>query len=362
MNEKAAKGVAFFLFLMALFTFVSWKLDVLRTPQVLCMEAGPGVIDGEIYDSVLPSEAVYSGETPYVYVVEESKSYFHPVVARRATVLVLASGGGRTAVQNLPWRAQVVRFTDRALSGGTVPVRLGEGQALAGRVEVVPAQDLDSAEALVRQAAVWEEQPWEISREGDRLVLENVDQFTAQMVRAALAAGGVEGQVLDYAWGPDVLEQSGRLWKFWAAAMVVWLAWSLLRTVGCREWDRAQEALEEQYLGAYLADAGVRLMVEALALAAGVVLAAAAAQWLWRTELVLPRNLLPEGSVFDVDYYRMWMRSTFPGGGCSGYGADLAAGLRQGHLLAAAECAGLTVCAAALRGAMKRDTSPIVKS
>ena len=73
----------------------------------------------------------------------------------------------------------------------------------------------------------------------------------------------------------------------------------------------------------------------------------------------LPRNFLPGGgSVFDMDYYRMWVRSAFPDGDCSGYGADLAAGLRRGHLLAAAECAGLTVCAAVLRGAMKKAKVP----
>ena len=40
MSEKAAKGLFFFLLTMVVFTFFSWKLDILRTPQVLCVQPG----------------------------------------------------------------------------------------------------------------------------------------------------------------------------------------------------------------------------------------------------------------------------------------------------------------------------------
>ena len=38
MSEKAAKGLFFFLLTMVVFTFFSWKLDILRTPQALCVQ------------------------------------------------------------------------------------------------------------------------------------------------------------------------------------------------------------------------------------------------------------------------------------------------------------------------------------
>lgn len=126
MNRKAAKGIGVFLFLMLFFTFVSYKLDRLRTPQVLCVTPGPGVVDGTAYSLVLPSEAVIPDAEPYVYVVEDTLSWFYPVAARKSYVRVLASGGGVTAVDGLYGQARVVRFSDRALGGGTTPVRVCE--------------------------------------------------------------------------------------------------------------------------------------------------------------------------------------------------------------------------------------------
>lgn len=72
-------------------------------------------------------------------------------------------------------------------------------------------------------------------------------------------------------------------------------------------------------------------------------------QWLWRAEIALPPGLLPEGSVFDFGHYRQWAQNAFPDGLCSDCGAGLAARLKMGHALAAAECALLTICAASLR-------------
>lgn len=128
MNQKAAKGIAVFLLLMLVFTFASYKLDALRTPQVLCVTPGPGAVDGAAYSQVIPSEAVVPGAEPYVYVMEDTLSWFYPVAARKSYVRILASGGGMTAVDGLYGQAQVVRFSDRVLTGDTMPVRVyGEG-------------------------------------------------------------------------------------------------------------------------------------------------------------------------------------------------------------------------------------------
>jgi len=124
MNRKAAEGIFAFLLVMLFFTFVSHKLDGLRTPQVLCVSPGPGMVNGTSYGMVLPSEAVFSDGDAYVYMVEDTLSYFYPVAARRAHVTVLDSGDGLTAVDGLYAQARVVRFADRALTGGTVPVRV----------------------------------------------------------------------------------------------------------------------------------------------------------------------------------------------------------------------------------------------
>lgn len=349
MNKKAVKALLFFLLLMLFFTFVSWKLDAIRMPQVLCVEPTPEMVGGKAYNMVVPSESIHSGEEPYVYLVEDSTSYFYPVVARQITVTVLASENGRSAIEGIRAHPRVVRFADRPLGGGAVPVSVWEGAPGEGRVEVIGAPD--GAADVLQQAAEREERPWQISWEEDRLVLENADQFTAQMVRAVLAAGGMEAAVLDYTWGPALLAQTEYLWLVWAAAMGLWLLWSVLQLLGRREWDRAQEALEEQYLSTYLADAGVRLLAEGIVLAVSAILTVAALQWLWQVEIALPRDFLPQGSILAVEPYRMWVDSTFPAGWCSAYGADLAAELRRRGLATGAVCGVLTVCAIVLRKA-----------
>ena len=126
MDRKAAKGIVIFLLLMLFFTFASHHLDALRTPQVLCVTPGQGVVNGKTYSQVVPSEAILFDPSPYVYVVEDTLSYFYPVAARQAHVTILDSGDGLTAVDGLYREAQVVRFADRALIGGTVPVSVYE--------------------------------------------------------------------------------------------------------------------------------------------------------------------------------------------------------------------------------------------
>lgn len=129
MNRTAAKAIAVFLLLMLFFTFASHHLDALRTPQVLCVTPRSGVIAGERYSAVVPSEAVHFDRDPYVYVVEDTLSYFYPVAARQALVRVIASGDGLCAVDGLYREARVVRCADRALLGGTIPVRAWEEEA-----------------------------------------------------------------------------------------------------------------------------------------------------------------------------------------------------------------------------------------
>ena len=129
MNRTAAKAIAVFLLLMLFFTFASHHLDALRTPQVLCVTPKSDVVAGERYSAVVPSEAVHFDREPYVYVAEDTRSYFYPVAARRAPVRILASGDGLCAVDGLYREALVVRFADRALAGNTLPVRVWEEDA-----------------------------------------------------------------------------------------------------------------------------------------------------------------------------------------------------------------------------------------
>lgn len=126
MNRTAGKAIAVFLLLMLFFTFASHCLDALRTPRVLCVTPAPGAIAGERYSAVVPAEAVYFDKEPYVYVAEDTRSCFYPVAVRRASVRVLATGEGLVAVDGLYREARVVRYADRALAGGTIPVRVWE--------------------------------------------------------------------------------------------------------------------------------------------------------------------------------------------------------------------------------------------
>ena len=123
MSQKAARVLGGFLLAMLIFTFLSWKLDTLRTPWVSCVRVQSGSIDGTSYDAVIPREAVYtSGTSKYIYTLETgSYSWFYPVIVRRREVIVQAEGAENAALQGKYPDTQVVRFADRPLSGGTVP-------------------------------------------------------------------------------------------------------------------------------------------------------------------------------------------------------------------------------------------------
>lgn len=249
-------------------------------------------------------------------------------------------------------RAIICALAALVFAGALVCHTLALRELPEGRVEVL-APDLPAAEQALSPVA--EEWGWTPDREGERFVIRSESPFAAPAIRAALAGAGIEAQVLDYAWAPAVAAQSGTLWLGWGAVWGLWLLWSQLWVQGRTEWSRAQAALERQYPGEYLSDAGVRLLAKAIVLAAGAVAAILALQWLWRTELVLPSGLLPEGTLFDPAHYRQWGQNAFPDGLCSAYGAGLAAKLRLGHTLAAVECAALTAGTAALWGVFKHQ-------
>lgn len=220
-----------------------------------------------------------------------------------------------------------------------------------GRVEAISLGEAEALERALRQTA--EEWGWALICEDDRLVIQSENRFAAQAVQAALENRGIPAVVLDYAWAPAVAVQSGGLWLAWGALLGLWLLWTLLRVQAKEEWSRARAAVERQYPKEYLSDAGVRLLAKGIGLAVGVIATILLLQWLWRAQITLPPGLLPEESVFDFAHYRQWACDAFPGGMCSAYGAELAARLKLGHALAAAECALLTICAATLRRSIK---------
>lgn len=126
-------GAVFFVAMVAL-TFVSWRLDGLRTPYVSCVAPESGQLaDGKgirtHYDAVIPLEALQGSEDQrFVYLVEETGRFFSPVVARRVDVLLLAQEEGRAAVSNVfTSGARIVRFASRPLMGDAVPVKKWEG-------------------------------------------------------------------------------------------------------------------------------------------------------------------------------------------------------------------------------------------
>ena len=127
MNRKAAKAIVIFLLAMLTFTFLSWKLDNLRTPQVLCVTPGRGRVNGVYYDQVVPAEAVHgSAAYYYVYVAEESSSYFHPTVARRVSVQLTDFDEVNAAIQISDSEASVVWLSERELTESAVPIRVWE--------------------------------------------------------------------------------------------------------------------------------------------------------------------------------------------------------------------------------------------
>jgi len=219
-----------------------------------------------------------------------------------------------------------------------------------GRVEIL-APDFPSAErALI---PVVTERGWKPVPEGDRLVICSQSPFAAPAIRAALTGADIDAQVIDYTWTPAVAAQSGVLWMGWGTVWGIWLLWSLFRAFARKERDRAQSALNRQYLAQYLFDAGVRLLAEAIAVAVGVIVIIMAMRWLWHAEPALPPDLLPESSLFNPAHYCRWAQNTFPDGLCSSYSGVLVDKMRLSYTLAAIECGALTTGAMAIRSMIK---------
>lgn len=131
MKKRIAKALAAFFLAMLVLTLLSWKLDALRTPQVLWVCPEFGNVSGKQYECVVPLEALHGeGDQYYVYIVENTTSYFHPVTARRMQIQLLDTDASRAAVSGLAvLGTRVVRFSSRPLSGSTVPVAIWEEAA-----------------------------------------------------------------------------------------------------------------------------------------------------------------------------------------------------------------------------------------
>lgn len=206
-----------------------------------------------------------------------------------------------------------------------------------GRVEVLCGENAEAVRQVC--AAVPELAEDEPSWEEERLVFNNPDLFTAQRAGTALAQANLADGVLvlDYSWATQVLAQSGRLWRVAAAFAALWLLFLAARWQVTLELRRSREALEHQYLGAYLSDSAVRLMEKAIAFVAGAFGAALLVRYLVKCSVVLPSTLLPQGSLFQLSHYRQWQEYTFPEGVLSAYGRTLQSQLLCSHCLAALE-------------------------
>lgn len=344
MSQKAVKALGGFLLVMLVFTFLSWKLDALRTPWVSCVGVQRGSIDGISYDAVVPVEAVCtSGTSKYIYLLErDSYSWFYPVIVRRREVIVQAESAENAALQGKYPDTQVVQFADRPLSGGTASVQVWEeADSLSGSgdgwVELTGVSP--QAGAALCQAG----RDWSVSWEDGRLLVRGADRFTAQEALAILGPDYPEARVLDYSWGSAVLRQSGQLWMGAAAVAAVIVLCRLVRRCGKRELTLLRSALKTRYWQDYVNEVSVRLLAEAVALAAGIFVVAALIRWLWNAPITLPGGLLPEDSIFEWGHYRRWTSSTFPPGRLSEDAAELAGQLRKGYRLAGAECAAIAV-------------------
>lgn len=344
MNKRAARALGGFLLVMLIFTFLSWKLDALRTPWVSCVSVRGGSIDGTSYDAVIPIEAVYtSGSSKYIYTLEMGGySWFYPVIVRRREIIVQAENAEKAALQGKYPNTQVVQFADRPLNGGTVSVRVWDGSdsrsgSRDGWVELLGVSP--QAGAALCQAG----KDWRVSWEDDRLVVRGADRFTAQEALTLLRLDYPDAKALDYSWGPTVLRQSGQIWIGAAAVAAVFVLCRLVWLCGKREATRFRIALKMRYWQDHLNEMSVWFLAEAVALAVGIFLTAMLIRWLWNVPITVPGSFLPEGSIFAWEHYRQWSSSTFPPGQCSKNAAEWAGQFRKEYRLAGTECAAIAV-------------------
>lgn len=324
------KITASFLVVMLVLTWVSWKLDELRTPEVVCISPN---VSAEGY--VLPLTAVEGQEDHcFVYQLEETGSYFSPLVARRINVFERSRDNQNIIVSGLSgWNVEIVLYTSRTLTGDSVAVKRWETSGFSGRVEVICGEGnevlqaaFDSIKAMPffkNLNVIWE---------NDRLVLTGADRFTASRLQTALIESSLPSETFtihDYAWADETLLQGKNIWQLAGAFSIICIlvrcGFILLRT----EYRRGSEALRTYYFTDYLRENSVRLLIKIIFLTLGIFIGFAALKWLWEIHLTLPTGFLPDGSIFDIKHYRIWLEYTFPADGMSEYGRELSKELKE---------------------------------
>ena len=337
MLKKLAAGFRLVMFAL---TWFSWKLDELRTPEVVCVSPDPSA-NGYI----LPLAAVErQDEHCFVWQLEETGSYFSPLAARRLAVVERSRDKQNVTVSGLSGRdIEIVLYASRPLTGDTAAVKRPENGGFSGRVEAVCGEGkeaLQSAFEPIRAMPFLESLT--VIWEGNRLVLTGADRFTAMRLQTALTESGLSEETLtvwDYTWADKMLTQGKNLWKLAGTAALI----GLLVRCGIHllqaEYRRGSDALQGCYPADYLRDNSVRLLTETIFLTIGLFIILAMLKWLWEITLTLPAGFLPDGSVFDPEHYRLWLKNTFPTDKVSDYGRELSGKLKGTYLWALVESA-----------------------
>lgn len=321
MKKIVFRITAAFLFVMTILTFLSWRLNHLRTPFVTVVEPIRASINEHTHSCVLPSSTVDRefGDS-CIYIVEKTKSPFYPLIAKRTKIKVEDEANGQAAVSGIYTNGlMAANFTSRPLVGATMPVKVVENpQPLGGWVELL-TDDPDTALDILEQHFP-EQTP---ALEEDRIVLHAPTLFTAQETELLLSSVGLQVQTLDYSWGPAMLEQGRHLWKPLAALLTVVLLLALIACVVKKQWSTAGAALQSQYLSDYLRENIVSLLTMAILLVVSVFACILLLRYGIHFPIALPPTLLPQTRLFNGEAYRMWMQTTFPEGLCSPSGTAL---------------------------------------
>lgn len=324
------KIAASFFLVMLVLTWVSWKLDELRVPEVVCTSP---TVSAKGY--ILPLAAVEGQDDHcFVYQLEETGSYFSPLVARRVSVFERSRDNQNVTVSGLSgWDVEIVLYTSRTLTGDSVAVKRWANGGFSGRVEVTCEEGKAALQSVFDQIKVM---PFlenlNITWESDRLVLTGADRFTARRLQTVLIESGLSEETLtvrDYAWADETLTQGKNFWQlagiFSFICILVRCGLAMLKV----EYRCGSEALQIYYLADYLRENSVRLLAKIIFLTLGVFVGFAALKWLWEIHLTLPTGFLPDKSIFDLEHYRLWLENAFPADGMSDYGRELSRKLKE---------------------------------
>ena len=137
--KAVPKLIQYFLLCMMVQTFVSWKLDVARTPLVQATEAASGMLPDATgvmtsYSCVVPKDALVSQEGKwFVYLLEPlsgmSEDSASLWAAVRTEVDVLAQDGSVAAVSGFYAEdMQIVLYSTQPLRQEAVTVELWSGE------------------------------------------------------------------------------------------------------------------------------------------------------------------------------------------------------------------------------------------